>query len=214
MSRCRSVSGLAVVGLSLWTAAAQGFDIEKSETRYANRRYQCELRIRLDAPLDRVEAVLRDYEHYPALDTHILQSRVLGRPSPNVAMLQTTLRACFGPFCRNVTRVERVEELPHELAAHADPARSDVKFGETVTRLSAAEQGGTLVRYRTSITPGFWIPSIVGRRWMLNTLKSATGDLFMNVEMRANESATQAGGHTPSVTLPRRAGEGTGNAQD
>jgi hypothetical protein len=41
------------------------------------------------------------------------------------------------------------------------------------------------VRYSTSITPGFWIPSVIGRRWMLRTLEDATTDLFMNVEMRA-----------------------------
>jgi hypothetical protein len=54
-------------------------------------------------------------------------------------------------------------------------------------QLSPSENGGTLVHYRTSITPGFWIPSVVGRRWMLRTLEDATGDLFMNVEMKAQE---------------------------
>jgi hypothetical protein len=177
--------------LAAWLAApaARAFEIEHSQTRYVNRRYHCELHVRLDAPLEKVQAVLRDYEHYPSLDTRILQARVLERPDPNVALLETTLRACFGPFCRNVKRVERVEESPNALAAIADPARSDVRFGETHTQLSPAEHGGTRVRYTTSITPGFWIPSIVGRRWMLNTLEDATGDLFMNVEMRARQEA-------------------------
>ncbi len=176
---------LVLAAASLWAAAAGAFEIEHSETRYVNRRYQCDLNIRLDAPLDKVEAVLRDYEKYPSLDTRILQARVLERPEPNVVVLETTVRVCFGWFCRNVTRVERVQESQHALAATADPSRSDVKFGETRTQLSQGEHGGTLVHYRTSITPGFWIPSVVGRRWMLRTLEDATGDLFMNVEMKA-----------------------------
>ena len=175
--------------VSLWAGAAGAFEIEHSETRYVDRRFQCELNVRLDAPLDKVEAVLRDYERYPSLDTRILQARVLERPAPNVVTLETTLRVCFGPFCRNVTRVERVEEPQHALAATADPSRSDVKFGETRTQLSPDENGGTLVHYRTSITPWFWIPSIVGRRWMLRTLADASGDLFMNVEMQAKKAA-------------------------
>ncbi|HEX4972590.1 MAG TPA: SRPBCC family protein [Steroidobacteraceae bacterium] len=189
-----SRSVLAVVLLasaSLWAAAAGAFEIEKSETRYADRRYQCELSVKLDAPPDKVQAVLRDYERYPALDTRILQARVLERPEPNVAVLETTVRVCFGWFCRNVTRVERVQESEHSLAATADPSRSDVKFGETSTQLSPDENGGTLVHYRTSITPAFWIPAVVGRRWMLRTLEDASGDLFMNVEMRAKKEQAQ-----------------------
>jgi hypothetical protein len=187
MSHRSSHVRIVLAAAFLWSGAAVAFEIERSETRYVDRRYQCELDVKLDAPLDKVEAVLRDYESYPSLDTRILQARVIERPAPNVALLQTTLRVCFGWFCRNVTRVERVEELQHALAATADPDRSDVKFGETRMQLSPGENGGTLVHYRTSITPGFWIPSVVGRRWMLRTLEDATGDLFMNVEMKAKE---------------------------
>ena len=181
-------SRLAVALLAataLWTGAAGAFEIEHSETRYANKRYQCNLDVKLDAPLDKVEAILRDYEKYPALDGRILEARVIARPAPNVAMLETKLRVCMGWFCQNVSRVERVEESQHALAATADPSRSDVKFGETHLQLSPGEHGSTMVRYSTSITPAFWIPSIIGRRWMLRTLEDATTDLFMNVEMKA-----------------------------
>jgi hypothetical protein len=182
----RSPLALALLAAaSLWAGAAAAFEIEHSETKYANRRYQCDLNVKLDAPLDKVEAVLRDYEKYPSLDTRILQARVLERPAPNVAMLETRLRLCLGWFCRNVNRVERVEESEHALAASADPSRSDVKYGETHLHLATGEHGSTLVRYSTSITPGFWTPSVFGRRWMLRTLEDATTDLFMNVEIKA-----------------------------
>lgn len=167
------------------TQTAHAFTIEHSESRYADKHYQYELVVTLDAPIDRVEEVLRDYERYPSLDTRILQARVLERPTQHVALLETTVRACFGPFCRNVKRVERVEESQHALAAITDPARSDVKSGETRTQLASSESGGTRITYKTSILPGFWIPKLVGRRWMLSTLEDATTDLFMNVEMKA-----------------------------
>ena len=136
--------------------------------------------------------MLRHYEKYPALDTRILEARVIERPAPNVAMLETKLRVCLGWFCRNVSRVERVEESPHALAATADPSRSDVKFGETRLQLSPGENGGTLVHYRTSITPGFWIPAVVARCWTSRTLEDASSNLFMNVEAKAREE-TESG---------------------
>lgn len=191
MSRSFPATTAVFAVASLWVATAGAFEIEKSETRYADRRYQCDLSIKLDVPPDQVQAILRDYERYPKLDTRILQARVLDRPEPHVVTLQTTVRVCFGWFCRNVTRVERVQESEHALAATADPSRSDVKFGETSTQLVPGEHGGTLVHYRTSITPGFWIPSVVGRRWMLRTLADASGNLFMNVEMQAKKAGEE-----------------------
>jgi len=191
MSRLCPVA-IALAAASLWAGTAGAFEIQHSETRYADRRFQCDLNIRLDAPLDKVEAVLRDYEKYPALDARILEARVIDRPAPNVATLETKLRFCMGWFCRNVNRVERVEESPHALAASADPTRSDVKYGETRMQLSPGEDGGTIVHYHTSITPAFWIPSVVGRRSMLRTLQDATGNLFMNVETKAREEEKAA----------------------
>jgi len=191
MSRS-SLAFAVLAATSLWTGAAGAFEIEHSETRYVNKRYQCDLNVRLDAPLDKVEAVLRDYEKYPSLDTRILEARVIDRPTANVAVLETKLRMCLGWFCRNVNRVERVEESQHALAASADPSRSDVKYGETHLQLAPGEHGSTLVRYSTSITPGFWTPSVFGRRWMLRTLEDATTDLFMNVEMKARNEKEKA----------------------
>lgn len=176
--------------LALGSAPARSFDVQHSEALYANKQYHFELTVTLDAPIERVEAVLRDYARYPTLDPRILVARVVEHPASNVVMLETMLRACFGPFCRNVKRIERVEESLHSLTAITDPSRSDVKFGETSTHLSAAEGGRTRVSYHTSITPGFWIPSIVGRRWMLRNLQDASTHLFINVEMRAKDEET------------------------
>ena len=186
MSRLCPVA-IALAAASLWAGTAGAFEIQHSETRYADRRFQCDLNIRLDAPLDKVWAVLLDYEKYPALDGRILEAHVIDRPAPNIAVLQTTLRVCMGWFCRNVNRVERVEESQHALAASADPSRSDVRFGETHMQLSPGENGGTVVHYRTSITPSFWFPPVVGRRWMLRTLADSTSALFMNVEEKARD---------------------------
>lgn len=185
---------LAIVMLTL-PMFSDAFTIEHVSTRYFERRYECELVLTVDAPLDRVLAVLRDYERYPALHPRILQAHVIERPQDGVALLETVVRACFGPFCRNVRRTERVEERALELSAYTDPARSDVRFGETHTRLEPLPGGGVRIDYHTSVSPGFWIPPLVGRRWMLRTLEDAALDLFRNVEKRAQEAPDPADAH-------------------
>jgi Polyketide cyclase / dehydrase and lipid transport len=175
-----------------YAGVTQAFQVEHAEARYADRQYQCELVATLDAPPERVEQVLRGYEEYPQLDPRILASRVVERPQANVALLETMLRACFGPFCRNVKRLERVEELPYGLSATVDAAHSDVRFGEMRTELAPTKSGGTRVTYRMRVVPGFWIPPLVGRRWMLRAIEESTRRLFMNVETKA-----QTGGADP-----------------
>lgn len=175
-----------LAGILACGSAAQALEIEHSKASFADKQYCYELVALLDAPADRVEAVLRDYEGYPQLDRRILESRVLERPSDYTAILESTVRVCFGPFCNDVHRVERVEQQPLGLKAVAEPARSDVKFGETTVFLSVVE-GRTRVSYRATLVPDFWIPPIPGKRWMLRTLEDATIDLFRGIEKKARE---------------------------
>jgi hypothetical protein len=183
--RARDVTKLTAALLLVAALPARAFTIEHSEARYVDERFQYELVVTLDAPIDRVDAVLRDYSQYPSLDARILTAKVLERPAQDVIMLETTVRICLGPFCRNVKRVERVEESKFVLLAVADPARSDVEFSETRSELTSALHGTTRVTYATSVVPGFWVPAVGGRRMMLKTLETATSDLFKNVEKKA-----------------------------
>lgn len=184
MSRQHRV--LAVAAL-LSAPAAQAFTIEHSEARYADKHFHYELVVTLDAPIDRVDEVLRNYAEYPSLNARILSSKVLERPEPDVVTLETTVELCFGWFCRDVTRVERVQESKYTLQAVADPKRSDVKFSETRSELSPAHHGATRVRYVTNVVPGFWVPAVGGRRMMLKMLETETSDLFMSVEEKARQ---------------------------
>lgn len=191
-SRTHHVAKLAAA-LSLLSVVlpAQAFTIEHSAARYVDKHFQYEMVVTLDAPIHRVEEVLRDYAQYPSLDPRILSAKVLERPAQDVVTLETTVRVCYGPFCRNVKRVERVAESQYVLLAIADPARSDVQFSETRSELSEALHGTTRVKYVTDVVPDFWVPAIGGRRMMLKTLEIATSDLFMNVERKARESESQ-----------------------
>lgn len=178
---------LLAAALLLLTPIAGAFNIEHSEARYVDKHFRYELVVTLDAPIDRVDEVLRNYADYPSLNHRILSSKVLDRPTPDVATLETTVELCFGWFCRNVTRVERVQESKYSLLAVADPERSDVKFSETRSELSPAHHGVTRVKYETNVVPDFWVPPVGGRRMLLRKLETETRDLFMSVEEKARQ---------------------------
>jgi hypothetical protein len=169
-------------------STAFAFELTHAEAKYVDEEYRFEMTAVLDAPVKFVETVLRDYERYNTLDSRILEARVIERSdAEHVATLATTLRACFGPICRNVKRVERVEEAPLTLLAITDASRSDMKFGETRMQLEDAPEGRTRVTYQTRLKPDFWIPALIARGMMLRTLEDATIALFQNVEKRAGQ---------------------------
>lgn len=176
---------LLAAALFLSASAASAFNIERSEARYIDKHFRYELVVTLDAPIDRVDEVLRDYTDYPSLNHRILEAKILERPAPDEVTLETTVEVCFGWFCRNVTRVERVQESKYTLLAVADPERSNVKFSETRSELSAGQHGTTRVKYVTNVVPGFWVPPLGGRRMLLRALENETRDLFMSVERKA-----------------------------
>jgi hypothetical protein len=171
--------------------SAWALEVQRAEAMFADEEYRFEMTALLDASIQAIEPVLRDYEGYRALDARILEARVIEHdPARHIATLETVLRACVGPICRKVKRIERVEESPGALVATTDPARSDMKFGETRMKLESTEDGRTRVIYHTRLKPAFWIPALVARRIMLETLEDATIDLFRNVEKRAQELAS------------------------
>lgn len=174
------------LSIALWSGNASALDVVRAETHYQDREYRVELEVVLNAPVDRVEAVLRDYANYPKLEANILEATVLSRPDAFSVLLYTKLRACSGLFCRTVKRVERVQERALELSAVVLPEQSDVVAGHTHTVLQAFD-GRTRIRYQTGVTPKFWVPSFIGRPLLLRTLREASIDMFRHVEVRAKQ---------------------------
>ena len=192
ISSGRWLAAAFAASLLLSAPAARAFTIEHSEARYADKHFHYELVVTLDAPIDRVDEVLRDYADYPSLNARIRSATILDRLAPDAVNLETTVEVCFAFFCRDVTRVERVQESKYVLLAVADPERSNVKFSETRSELSPAHHGGTRVRYVTNVVPGFWVPPMGGRRMLLKTLETETRELFMSVEEKARQPRSTA----------------------
>jgi hypothetical protein len=182
----------ALVCVAAMPVTGRAFELKHAEAQYVDEEYRFEMTADIDAPAADVERILRSYEDYKLLDARILEAHVIERSeAQHFAVLSTTLRACVGPICRNVKRIERVEESPLELLAITDPTRSDMKFGETRMQLAATEEARTRVTYHTRLQPDFWIPALIARRIMLTTLEDATIELFRNVEKRAQRLAEE-----------------------
>jgi Polyketide cyclase / dehydrase and lipid transport len=169
---------------------ARALEVIELNVRHTGASFEIDFAALLDAPVEAVERVMRDYDAYDALDERIRNARVIDRPAPNVAIVHTQIRACAGIFCRTVDRTERVEERRHELLAVILPQHSDLRGGVTRTIL-AGEGERTRLIYHSHFEPDFWVPRWLGRGIASRSLASATRSLFESVEQRSHETAVR-----------------------
>jgi hypothetical protein len=178
-----------VAAIALWllpAAATQALSVQVLDASLRDGVYHVSLEARVDAPVDDVAAVLTDYAAYRSLDPRIRSSAVLPPTGQETMLVRTVVYACAGLFCKNVERVERVERKDGELIATVIPDRSELKSGVTRTTWRAAD-AATRVTYEAEFVPDFWVPTIIGRRYVVKALKASTLELFSNVEKRARE---------------------------
>jgi Polyketide cyclase / dehydrase and lipid transport len=180
----RHLQAVFAAGILLAACAASALTVEKLVTEFRGGVYRVSFAAVLAAPPSRVGAVLQDYSAYPSLDARIrLSERLMIEPGGAV-LLRTRIHACEGLFCRNVTRVERVEAGPGNLVATVIPALSQLRQGLTRTTWQALD-AGTRVSYEAEFEPDFWVPAFIGRLFAGHGLRESTLELFANVERHA-----------------------------
>jgi hypothetical protein len=180
----RHLQALLAAGILLGACPAPALTVEKLVTELRDGVYRVSFVAVLTAPPSSVGAVLQDYSAYPSLDGRIRSSERLASEPGGAILLRTRIHACEGLFCRNVTRVERVEAGPDNLVATVIPALSQLRRGLTRTTWKALD-AGTRVSYDAEFEPDFWVPDFIGRLFAGHSLRESTLELFSNVERQA-----------------------------
>jgi len=166
---------------------SQGFNIE-------NGVYELELDVRIEAPIERVWAILTDYERLPELNPAVTRSGVEVNDQGQSEVL-TVVRGCVLFFCNSVERVEIMEEFATvRIVAVTDPARSDLRQGRSEWNFWPEDEA-TRLSLTVLMEPDFWVPPVLGRRALRRNLIGGTLDLLEAVEHRAAEAAADANVH-------------------
>jgi Polyketide cyclase / dehydrase and lipid transport len=180
----RHLQAVFAAGVLLGACPASALTVEKLVTEFRDGVYRVSFEAVLAAPPSAVGAVLRDYSAYPSLDVRIRSSERLVSEPDGAVLLRTRIHACEAFFCRNVTRVERVEVGPDTLVATVIPALSQLRRGLTRTAWQELDNG-TRVSYEAEFEPDFWVPAFIGRQFARHGLRESAVNLFTNVERQA-----------------------------
>src|SRR5262245_49725711 len=162
-------------------ALAHGLEVSQLDVRHEGQRFFMTAVAEVAVPQDVAFAILTDYEHLDQLDPKVLESRLIERPSPNVALVWMRVRGCVAFMCKELEQVERVEEnAPGEIIVAVLPERSDVKVETARWQLEPTENG-TRLTYTLEMEPGTWVP-VIGRPSVERQLRASYKNALAAVE--------------------------------
>lgn len=178
-------------GAAATPAAAAEF--HSLEVDHTDGMYSMSAEVSIDAPPSEVRHVITDYNHLTWVTGAVLESQLLHRPEPDIAVFYMKLRVCFGPFCENVRQILRMDEQAGRdgsmvLRARALPEYSDVEFSETVWRIEP-DGAGTRLYWESRMNPRFWVPPVVGPAMVESSLRNYAQYTARGIEKLAREWA-------------------------
>ena len=157
--RAARIAGAFAIVLLVAAIGADALEIRQLEVTRTGEIYRMEAVAEIPIPREVAFAILTDYEHLDQLDPKVLESRLLERPEPNVAIVWLRVRGCVAFICKVMEQVERVEERPpDEIVVTLLPERSDLELENARWRLESLEEG-TRLSYTLEIDPGSWVPA-------------------------------------------------------
>lgn len=178
---------LAYAVCLLWACAACGGEVREADVRYEKGSYALHFVVELDAPYDRVYAVVTDYPRLYRLSPAIVGSARLPPRIVHLERRRIVIRGCIFLFCRRAVLVEDVERIGTRIiVTTVVPAESDFRAGRTEWRVLDRGDGRSEIRLDSSITPAFWVPPLIGPAIIKRKLLAEAKETLVRIEALAN----------------------------
>ena len=192
-----------VFGVSCLSGVGSAAVIHDLKIEYHSGRYELVSHTYVDAPREAIFHVLTDYDHFNRISRIYEESGFMEPASDGTPVVYTRMRGCVLFFCKNITRVERLETRePGFIHTVTLPEQSDFRYSVSEWILEP-EGNGTNLIYRAVLEPDFWLPPIIGP-WALKKrlLEGGTGAInrIESLSQERSASSQVQGAGPDSVT--------------
>jgi Polyketide cyclase / dehydrase and lipid transport len=139
----------------------------------------------LDAPAEKVRAILTDYAHLDRLNASIIASEIIGARSDGTVRVLTRFENCILFFCMTMQRVEDITEDVHgRILVALVPDASSFRSGQASWEVKSIGSRSRVV-HRATLEPDFWLPPWMGTAIVKATLRREIRASFENLECLA-----------------------------
>lgn len=170
----------AVLGLVSLTAHASQLvrlDVDKKANSYA-----VYVVMELDAPAEKVRAILTDYAHLDRLNASITASKIIDARGDGTVRVLTRFENCIVFFCVNMQRVEDItQDYQGRILVAMVPDLSSFRFGQASWEVTSTGSGSRVI-HRATLEPDFWLPPWIGTAILKATLRHEIRASFDNLE--------------------------------
>ncbi|MHB1566095.1 MAG: SRPBCC family protein [Acidiferrobacter sp.] len=129
--------------------------------------YQVTATFTVHASVQRVFGILTDYRQTRRLNPDVVNSRVVGTPTPGHTRVRLRIRSCLLFFCFHVHQTEDMTAVTdRSIHGVIVPQLSSFRSGYADWRLQPQGAHHTKLAFVTAIVPRFYIPPFIGP-WLL-----------------------------------------------
>ena len=172
-------------------AIAMAFDFSDAEVTEVDGIYYIKFAAVIEAHPDYIRYVLADSEHIYRLSPSIIESEVLSPEGAEDKRVRTMLLNCTPVFCLEIERVDSVRMLASgDFEAEIVPSLSEFRSGRATWKIVPMD-GYSYMVYEAHLEPDFFIPPVVGKQMVIQTLKDEFATTFVNIEKIARVNASK-----------------------
>lgn len=189
MFRARRIRSFLFICFCFVGAQSPAAETVEVQVEQEDGAYHIYFEILLDAPIERVEEILKDYGNLDELSPSIVESELVSGASAGDATVAVTLKPCVWIVCKTMHKITAVTVNAYGAIVYTTlPAQSDFKYGrEQVIIKQQRATGQTRVTYNAKLIPKFFVPPLLGswliRKHILQDLKTSNE----RVEKLANQ---------------------------
>ena len=177
----------AILLVTLEADIAIPAQIDSISVEHRDRGFNIVVNALVDAPSERVYAMLSDYARLGKLNPVITALSVDTTPTGRGERVRSVIEACIWFFCRKIVQVEDVMEPdPNTIVAHIVPGAGDFESGSCFWRVTR-EGPRTRLHYEATRVAAFWIPPLIGPWAIKRTMREQFESSVVALERLANQ---------------------------
>jgi hypothetical protein len=162
-------------------------EIIQNHVSYEDKVYVLNFEANVRGRLDRVYAVLTDYNKLHFLSGAVLESDILEKNDASVRLRFLT-KTCILIFCFKKTLVTDVMEQAYGVFKAENVGElSDFKFGRGNWNLTSTNIHETRLQFHGQIKPKFWIPPVIGPFLIENEMESIARNAINRLEKKLHK---------------------------
>lgn len=175
--------GLSALLVGSWVCPAS--QVERLAVTHSDGEYRLEIVSLLNAPANYAYDVITDYQHAYRLNPSIVEVEVLPVRGEDAVQVRNRSEHWFGPFRFHIDWTGEIRSSdPSRIDVVTIPENSSFESGHAVWKIRP-QGDGTLVEYRSSLRPNFFIPPVIGEMIMEYRIREETLAIFQRIECHA-----------------------------